>query len=320
VLVYDPEFSRNRATVIDTIFYRSHAPFKMYAGPEFRVSFNFRVDAKSSLKVNYNRTMQYLHLLSNTTSISPTDTWKLSDTYLKPQTGDQVALGYYRMMLGTSIEASAEVYYKWIRNMADFKGGSRLIMNENIEEDIINVDGKSYGAELMLKRTEGKVRGSFSYTFARTFLRSTGKFSDEIINEGSWFPSNFDKPHDLILTLNYLVSRRFSLSGNYTWSTGRPITYPVSAYRFNDMLLIHYSERNKYRIPDYSRLDFSFKISGNLKARKIANPYWTFSIYNLLGRKNVYSVYFKNENNRIRGYKLSVFGQAIPSVTFSFDF
>ncbi len=320
VLVYDPEFSRNSATVTDTIYYRSHSPFKMYAGPEFRVSFNFRIDAKSSLKINYNRTMQYLHLLSNTTSISPTDTWKLSDTYLKPQTGDQVALGYYRMMLGTSIEASAEVYYKWIRNMADFKGGSRLIMNENIEEDLINVDGKSYGAELMLKRTEGKVRGSLSYTYARTFLKGTGKFSDEIINDGSWFPSNFDKPHDLILTLNYLVSRRFSLSGNYTWSTGRPITYPIAAYRFNDMLLIHYSERNKYRIPDYSRLDFSFKVSGNLKARKIANPYWTFSVYNLLGRKNVYSVYFKNENNQIKGYKLSVFGQAIPSVTFSFDF
>lgn len=320
VLVYHPEFPKNRQTVIDTIFHRSHSPYKVYAGPEFRMSVNFRVDDKSSVKLNYNRTMQYLHLLSNTTSISPTDTWKLSDTYLKPQSGDQLAVGYYRMFLGTSIEASAEIYYKSIRNMADFKGGSQLIMNRNIEEDIVNVKGKSYGAELMIKRTEGKVRGSVSYTYARTFLRSTGKFSDEIINEGAWFPANFDKPHDLILTLNYLVSRRFSLSGNYTWSTGRPITYPVSAYYFDDMMLIHYSDRNKYRLPDYSRLDFSFRVSGNLRARKIANPYWTFSVYNLLGRNNVYSVYFRNENDQIRGYQLSVFGQAVPSVTFSFDF
>lgn len=320
VYVYNPEFSRTRSTITDTIFHKSNAPYKAYAGPELRMSLNFRIDNKSSLKVNYNRTMQYLHLLSNTTSISPTDTWKLSDTYLKPQSGDQFALGYYRMLLGTSIEASAEVYYKTIRNMADFKGGARLIMNENIEEDLVNVNGKSYGTELMLKRTEGKVRGSISYTYARTFLKSTGSFSDEIINNGSWFPANFDKPHDLIITLNYLVSRRFSLSGNYTWSTGRPITYPVATYRFGEMLLIHYSDRNKYRLPDYSRLDFSFRVSGNLRARKIANPYWTFSVYNLLGRNNVYSVYFKNEENQIKGYQLSIFGQAIPSVTFSFDF
>lgn len=320
VYVYNPEFSRTRSTITDTIFHKSNAPYKAYAGPELRLSVNFRIDNKSSIKLNYNRTKQYLHLLSNTTSISPTDTWKLSDTYLKPQSGDQFALGYYRMLLGTSIEASAEVYYKTIRNMADFKGGAKLVMNENIEEDLVNVNGRSYGTELMLKRTEGKVRGSISYTYARTFLKSTGTFSDEIINGGSWFPANFDKPHDLIITLNYLVSRRFSLSGNYTWSTGRPITYPVSTYRFNDMLLIHYSDRNKYRLPDYSRLDFSFRVSGNLRARKIANPYWTFSVYNLLGRKNVYSVYFKNEGNQIKGYQLSIFGQAIPSVTFSFDF
>ncbi|MGE5420971.1 MAG: TonB-dependent receptor [Chloroflexota bacterium] len=320
VLVYNPEFPKTGSTVTDTLLYNSHYPYKAYAGPEFRMSVNFRIDDKSSVKVNYNRTMQYLHLLSNTTSISPTDTWKLSDYHLKPQNGDQFAVGYYRMLLGTSIEASAEVYYKTIRNMADFKGGSQLTMNSHIEEDLVNVNGKSYGAELMLKRTEGKVRGSISYTYARTFLRSTGKFSDEIINNSNWFPANFDKPNDLITTVNYLISRRFSISGNYTWSTGRPITYPVAAYYFDNMLLIHYSDRNKYRLPDYSRLDFSFKVSGNLRARKIANPYWTFSVYNLLGRKNVYSVYFTNENDQIKGYKLSVFGQAIPSVTFSFDF
>lgn len=320
VLLYHPEFSKTKSTINDTVFYSSNAPYKVYAGPELRMSLNFRIDDKSSFKVNYNHTMQYLHLLSNTTSISPTDTWKLSDSYLKPQSGDQFAVGYYRMFLGTTLEASAELYYKTIKNLTDFKGGSKLIMNENIEEDLVNVNGKSYGAEFMLKRTEGKIRGSISYTYARTFLKSTGKFSDEIINNGEWFPANFDKPNDLTITLNYLMSRRFSMSGNYTWSTGRPITYPISSYYFNDMLLIHFSDRNKYRIPDYSRLDFSFRVSGNLKARKIANPFWTFSVYNMMGRNNVYSIYFKNQKNQIKGYKLSVFGRAIPTVTFSFDF
>ena len=320
VLIYDPEFSKTGSTVSDTVNFKSKEIYKTYAGPEFRVSMNFRLSSNSSFKLNYNKTRQYLHLMSNTTSISPTDTWKLSDYYLKPQVGDQFALGFYQMLFNNSIETSAEVYYKLMKNMVDFKGGTKLIMDENIEKDLINVKGKSYGLELMLKRTKGKLQGSVSYTYSRAFLKSTGKFADEIINGGKWFPANFDKPNDLIIVVNYLLSRRFSISTNYTWSTGRPITYPVSSYNFDGMLLIHYSDRNKYRLPDYSRLDLSVRVSGNLRSRKIANPFWTFSVYNLLGRENVYSVYFKNENNRINGYKLSIFGQAIPSVTFSFDF
>jgi hypothetical protein len=224
------------------------------------------------------------------------------------------------MLFNNKYETSAEIYYKKIRNMVDFKGGTSLIMNENTEKDLVDVVGKAYGLELIFKKTEGKVRYSIGYTYARTFIKSLGIFSDEIINSGNWFPANFDKPNDLVINFNYLVSRRFSFSSNYTWSTGRPITFPVATYHISDKLLVHYSERNKYRIPDYSRLDISFKVSGNLKARKIAHPNWTFSVYNLLGRQNVYSIYFKNERDIIKGYKLSVFGKAIPSVTFSFDF
>ncbi len=320
VLLYNPEFSKSRSTVTDTLFFRRNELIKTYSGPEFRVSMNFRMSDNSSIKVNYNRTRQYLHLLTNSTSISPTDTWKLSDYYLKPQIGDQYAAGYYRMLLRNTIETSVEIYYKEIKNMVDFKGGTSLIMNGNIEKDVVNVRGKAYGMELMIRRTEGKLRWSVGYTYSRTLLKSTGKFSDEIIDGGNWFPANFDKPNDLVVTMNYLFSRRFSFSSNYTWSTGRPITYPISTYHIGDLLLIHYSDRNKYRIPDYSRLDLSFRFSGNLRSRKIAHPYWTFSVYNVLGRQNVYSIYFMNEKDLIKGYRLSVFGRAIPSVTFSFDF
>lgn len=319
-LVYDPEFSKRSSTVIDTINFRSGQLYKNYAGPEFRFSLNFRTSLSSSLKINYNRTRQYLHMLTNTTSISPSDTWKLSDYYLKPQTGDQYAVGFYQMLFKNSIETSAEIYYKEIKNMVDFKAGTKLIMNENVEKDLVPVRGRAYGMELMIKKDEGRIRWSLAYTYARTFLQSKGEFSDEIINYGKWFPANFDKPNDLTFTFNFLFSRRFSFSSNYTWSTGRPITYPVSSYYMGDILLVHYSERNKYRIPDYMRLDISIKLSGNLKSNKIANPNWVFSVYNLLGRPNVYSVYFKNENKTIKGYKLSVFGRAIPSVTFNFDF
>jgi hypothetical protein len=193
-------------------------------------------------------------------------------------------------------------------------------MDDNIEKDIVDVKGKAYGLELVLKKTEGKTRYSIGYTYSRTFIKSIGTFSDEIINSGKWFPANFDKPNDLVVTFNYLFSRRISFSANYTYSTGRPITYPVATYDISDKLLVTYSDRNEYRIPDYSRLDLSLKVSGNLRAHRIAHPNWTFSVYNFLGRENVYSIYFKNEENMVKGYKLSVFGRAIPSVTFNFDF
>lgn len=320
VMLYNPAYAKSRSTITDTINFKSGEISSRYAGPELRMSLNFRVNDKSSFKINYNRTRQYLHLLSNSTSISPTDTWKLSNYYIKPQIGDQIAVGFYKILFKGSFEASAELYYKQIKNMVDFKGGTKLIMNENIEKDIVNVKGKTYGLELVLKKTEGKIRYGVGYTYARTFIKSIGNFSEEIINSGSWFPANFDKPNDLVVTFNYLLSRRFSFSSNYTWSTGRPITYPIATYQISDKLLVTYSDRNKYRIPDYSRLDISFRISGNLRSRRIAHPNWTFSVYNLLGRQNVYSIYFKKEGEIVKGYKLSVFGKAIPSVTFSFDF
>ena len=315
-----PGFSKSRSTIIDTLYFRPGKISARYAGPEPRISFNFRISDNTSLKINYNRTRQYLHLLSNSTSISPTDTWKLSDYYLKPQIGDQLALGFYKMLINSSYETSAEVYYKEIKNMVDFKGGTNLIMNENSEEDIVTVKGKAYGLELILRKTEGKLRYSIGYTYSRTFIKSVSKFSEEIINEGKWFPANFDKPNDLVVTFSYLFSRRYSFSANYTRSTGRPITYPVATYYLYDDILIHYSDRNKYRIPDYSRLDLSFKVSGNLKSHRIAHPNWAFSVYNMLGRQNVYSIYFKKEGDLLQGYRLSVFSRAIPTVTFSFDF
>jgi hypothetical protein len=320
VMIYDPEYSKSRSTITDTLNFAPGKISSKYAGPEFRVSLNFRITEKNSFKINYNRTRQYLHLLSNSTSISPTDTWKLSDYYLKPQVGDQFAVGFYKMLLRNSYETSVELYYKSIKNMVDFKGGTRLTMDKNIEKDVVNVKGKAYGLELMFKKTEGKIRYSIGYTYARTFVKSISTFSEEIINSGKWFPANFDKPNDLVITFNYLLSRRFSFSSNYTWSTGRPITYPVSIYNIGNKVLVNYSDRNKYRIPDYSRFDISFKVSGNLRSRKIAHPNWIFSVYNLFGRQNVYSIYFKKEGTIVKGYKLSVFGRAIPSVSFNFDF
>ncbi len=320
VMLYDPDIPRNRSTIQDTLSFTSNRIIKAYAGPEYRLSFNFRFSDNSSLKVNYNKTRQYLHLLTNTTAISPTDTWKISDYHLRPQTGDQIAVGFYRMLYKNNIETSVEAYFKTIKNMIDFKGGAKLIMNENMEAEVINVRGRAYGVELMIRSTEGRLRWSTGYTYSKTFIKSDTPFKEEQINSGKWFPANYDKPHDLVATFNYLISRRYSFSAGYTYNTGRPITYPIGVYGLGNVTVPFYSERNKYRIPDYSRLDLSFSVSGNLKQKKIGQSYWTFSVYNALSRRNVYSVYFKEDNNRLRGYQLSVFARAIPSVTYNIDF
>ncbi len=320
VFIYDPSYPRSISSITDTITFNRLNNYKTYAGPELRLSANFRLNDNSSFKLNYNHTNQYLHLLSNTTSISPSDTWKLSDYYLKPQSCDQFAAGYYRMLNKNKIEVSAEIYYKKIDNMIDFKGGTDLIMNQSVERDLINVYGKAYGLELLLRKPEGRTRWSISYTFSRVLIRSKGSFNEELINSGHWFPANFDKPHDLIITLNYLFSRRVSFSANYNFSSGRPVTYPISSYTIGDIVINQYSDRNQYRIPYYSRLDLSVKMNGTLKSKKIAHPYWIFSVYNVIGRNNVYSVFFRNVKNTVRGYYLSVFARPIPSLSFNFDF
>jgi hypothetical protein len=320
VFIYDPSYPRSISSITDTITFNRLNNYKTYAGPELRLSANFRLNDNSSFKLNYNHTNQYLHLLSNTTSISPSDTWKLSDYNLKPQSCDQLAAGYYRMLNKNKIEVSAEIYFKKIDNMIDFKGGTNLIMNQSVERDLINVYGKAYGLELLLRKPEGRTRWSISYTFSRVLIRSKGSFNEELINSGHWFPANFDKPHDLIITLNYLFSRRVSFSANYNFSSGRPVTYPISSYKIGDIVINQYSDRNQYRIPYYSRLDLSVKMNGTLRSKKIAHPYWIFSVYNALGRNNVYSVFFRNVKNTVRGYYLSVFAKPIPSLSFNFDF
>jgi hypothetical protein len=320
VTIYNPDYPKSISSVEDTLYFSKFENYKSYAGPELRLSANFRLSRNSSLKLNYNHTIQYLHLLTNSAAIAPSDTWKLSDYNLQPQSADQFAAGYYMMINRNKIELSAEVYYKNIDNIIDFKGGTDLVLNEHIERDLITTEGKAYGIEFQIRKPEGRTRWSIAYTFSRIMLRSKGSFDEEKINSGNWFPANYDRPHDLILTFNYLHSRRVSFSANYNFSSGRPVTYPVSSYIVDNIVITNYSDRNKYRIPDYSRLDLSFTVNGTLKSKKIAHPHWIFSIYNVTGRDNVYSAYFKNVNNTVKGYYLSVFDRPIPSISFNFDF
>jgi hypothetical protein len=320
VLEYDPAFSMAEASVTDTLNFGAGRHIKSYFGPELRLGLNYRINSSVSFKLNYNRTRQHIHLLSNTASISPTDIWILSDYHLKPQVGDQFALGFYKNFRENIIETSIEGYYKIIRNMIDFKGGATLLLNEQIETDVVNTRGRAYGVEIMIKKPKGRLNGWASYTYSRILMRSVTPFPEDEINDGDFFPANYDKPHSLTVVASYLVSRRLSFSTTYSYSTGRPITYPVASYDFYGARLLHYSDRNQYRIPDYSRLDFSLTLSGNLKSRKLAHSTLTFSVFNVLGRENVYSIYFQNDGVNLKGYQLSIFARPIPSLTYTFKF
>jgi len=306
--------------IIDTSVYEKGQIIQQYHGPEFRASVRYKLSGSSSVKLSYNRMRQYLNMLSNTTAVSPTDTWKLSDQHIRPQVGDQFALGYYKDFRSQSIETSVELYYKNIIDIIEYKGGANLVLNNAIEQDLINGKGKAYGAEFMIKRTAGKLIGWVSYTYSRIMVKADSKFPVEQINKGEWFPANHDKPHDITLVGNYKFSRRFSISSNVTYSTGRPITYPVAKYNIRNMTMLHYTYRNEYRIPDYFRWDLSANIEGNLKSRKLAHSSWSFSVYNVTGRDNVYSIYFVTGERSVNGFKLSIFTQPVFTLTYNFKF
>ena len=261
-----------------------------------------------------------IHLLSNTTAISPTDIWKLSDPAIRPQTGQQYSLGLYSNLKSNTIETSVEVYYKNINNFLDYKSGAKLLLNHHIETDVINTKGKAYGIELMIKKKTGKLNGWVNYTYSRSLIKQDDPIAGELINNGEFYPTNFDKPNVANLVGNYRFSHRVSFSLNSVYSTGRPVTLPIAIYDLGGSQRVYYSNRNQYRIPDYFRLDFSLNIDGNHKVKQWIHGSLSFGIYNVTGRKNAYSVYFKAENGVINGYKLSIFGTAIPFITYNFRF
>ena len=307
-------------SISDSSYYEKGKIIQHYQGPEFRTSIRYKLSGNSSLKISYNRMRQYLNMLSNTTAVSPTDTWKLSDNHIRPQIGDQYAIGFYKDFRSQSIETSVELYYKNIIDMIEYKGGANLVLNETIEQDLINGKGKAYGAEFLVKRTSGKLNGWISYTYSRILVQADSEFPVERINRGDWFPANHDKPHDVTMVGNYKFSRRFSISSNVTYSTGRPITYPVAKYEIRGMTMLHYTYRNEYRIPDYFRWDISANIDGNLRSKKLAHSSWSFSVYNVTGRDNVYSIYFVSSEKSVNGFKISIFTQPVFTVTYNFKF
>lgn len=318
--IYETNSPKTENTITETLEFNNNETITNYSGPEFRLSARYLLSPTLSLKASYNKTIQYIHLLSNNTTISPTDTWKLSDLNTKPQKANQFSLGLFKNIDSKDLELSIEGYYKTMTNMLDYKVGAELILNDAIEQELLQGEGRAYGVEFLLKKKSGNLNGWIGYTYSRTELKLNSEIPEERVNNGNYFPTNYDKPHDLSIVANYKLTKRYSLSANFIYQTGRPITYPIGKYNFGGSEQVVYSDRNQIRIPDYYRLDLGVNIEGNHKLKKLAHSFWNISVYNVLGRNNPYSVFFENDNGKIKAYQASIFSIPVPTITYNFKF
>lgn len=318
--VYQDGVPKTPSTVVEEKKYGNNEVINSNGGFEPRVALRYIFDESLFVKAGFDKNYQYIHLLTNNTTQSPTDTWKLSDLNVKPESGLQYSLGIFKKLDYQDIELSVEGYYKTSKNILDYKVGANLLLNKDLETELLQGDGKAYGVEFLLKKSVGRLNGWIGYTYSRTFIKLDSQFNDEKVNNGAYFPTNFDKPHDVSVVMNYKITHRYSFSSNFVYQTGRPITYPIGKYEYNGASYTLYSDRNKYRIPDYYRLDIGINIEGNHKIKKLAHSFWNISVYNVLGRNNPYSIFFVTKEGQVKAYQTSIFSVPIPTITYNFKF
>lgn len=313
---------RQATNVVGSTYFGSGETIKTYSGFEPRASLAFIFDSKTSVKLSYNRLFQFVHLVSNTAAATPVDIWQLSNAFIAPQKADNFSIGYFKNFKENEWETSLELYYKELSNLVEYKDFAKLLRNKNIETELIASKGKAYGAEISIKRNKGLLTGYFSYAYSRSLRQATGQFEDEIINGSNWFPSNFDKPHNLNLVLNWQMRKTMALSINFVYNSGRPVTAPVSNYFLGEGgVFLNYSDRNAYTIPDYHRMDLSYTITRGAVRTKRFKGSLTFSVYNIYFRRNAFSVFFKRDLSKAStAYQLAVLGTALPAITYNFKF
>lgn len=327
--LYNDTTAGVRRTVVSSTAFGRGEVMTEYGNFEPRVSVKAQLTPFSSIKASYIRMAQYLHLISNTTASNPLDVWTPSSNNIRPQLGDQYTAGYFRDMgKEQAYEFSAEAYYRIAKNQIDYIDGADLLINEFLEGDLLTGKSRAYGLEFYVQKKTGRINGWIAYTLARTELKVEG------INRGNWYPARYDQLHNLKLTAFYELSKRWSLSANFTLLSGTPATFPTSRYVIQGILIPHNANetRNNFRIPAFHRLDISARLEGrsvkkNGKVRKNSD-YWVFGLYNVYARKNPFSIYFSQADERVpagqpiesRATQLSVIGTVIPAISYNFHF
>ncbi len=319
VYSYQPGAVRSVSTITDTSFFAKNQVIKTYGGFEPRISAKISLSDQSSIKVSYNRMRQYIHLISNSSAPTPIDIWQVSNLYIKPQIADNYSIGYFKNAKDNMFELSAEVFYKTTANLVEYKDFAQLLLNRHLETELLQGKGKAYGIEFFAKKNLGAWTGWISYTYLRSFIKVDGSHPEEQVNQGNWYPTNYDKPNTINVTANRKLGKNARFATNFTYSTGRPTSALVSNYSGGSIAIPVYSDRNQYRIPDYWRVDVSITI--NNVFNKIEDNL-TFSVYNLFARRNAYSVFYQQPPGTLvpQGYKLSILGSALPSITYNFSF
>jgi hypothetical protein len=289
---------------------------------EPRFALSYSLDDNQSIKASYNRMAQYLHLISNTQSPTPLDVWAPSDNFLKPQTLDQVALGYFKNFNDDKYSLEVETFYKKINNRLDYIDGADLVANNAIEQAVLNGKARAYGLEVLLKKNEGKLTGWLAYTLSRTEQQTPGRTPQENgINNGKWYKTGWDKTHNLSITSMYELSKKWKFGSVFTFQTGQPVTYPNSQYQYQGVTVPSFSQRNENNLPAYHHLDVSATYTPRPNKKKGWQSEWVFSIYNIYARQNAASISFRQnaETGTNEALRLSVFG-LVPGVSYNFKF
>jgi TonB dependent receptor/CarboxypepD_reg-like domain/TonB-dependent Receptor Plug Domain len=297
-----------------TVAYTADQIVTTYFNLEPRFSASYQLNESSSIKAAYTRNVQNLHLLSNSASTNPTDLWIPSSLNVKPEIADLVSLGYFRNFDDNKYEFSSEIYYKTMQNQIDYKNGAELRANENVESQLLFGRGRAYGVELFFKKKYGKLSGWISYTLSRTERQIDG------IDNDNWYPAKQDQTHNVAIVAIYKAGKKWTLSSNWVYNTGNAVTFPNGKYEVNGITAFYYTQRNGYRMPAYHRLDFSATLQG--KKTKKWEGSWTFSLYNVYGRENAYSIQFQNDPadpTKTQAVQTSLF-RWVPSVTYNFKF
>lgn len=312
---------RTTEFITDSVFYASGETVKWYYGLEPRLSLSYKLNAHSAVKFSYNRMRQYIHLISNLVSPTPVDVWQVSNPYIRPQTGDNFDLGYSLEWGSRSWEGAADLFYKNTRDVPVFKDFPDLLLNEHLETELLRGNSDSYGAETTLKKRSGRWTGWLTYTYARTWLRTPSGALEGAVSKGQRFPSDFDQPHQMNAYAKFAWNPASSISFNCVYRTGRPVSAPTGVYSVGGVVVPRFELRNNARIPDYFRLDLSLNFDQNKSKIAGLRTSLNISVYNVLARKNPYSVFFrKTPNSYPKAYAFSVVGTAIPAITLNLTF
>ncbi|MEO6317063.1 MAG: TonB-dependent receptor [Chitinophagaceae bacterium] len=320
VYSYQDGLPRSKESITDSTTYPSNKSIKNYDGLEPRIALKIGLSDVLSLKLSYNRGQQFLHLISNTTAISPVDFWKLSDNFVNRQIGDQYAAGLFKSFNESKFEASFETYYKTAKNTVQYKDGAQLLLNPYIETALLNGRARGYGFEFSVAKNTGRVTGQVNYTYSKSQVQVLTPFAGEAVNNGAYYPSDFDRPHNLAIVAKIKLGRGWSFNSNFIYTSGRPATYPDGTYVFNGTIVTNYSKRNMDRLPAYHRLDAGFVYISKRYPEQRKYSIWNISFYNLYAHQNAYSIYFQRDQARLLSYRLSVLGSIIPSISWNFNF